>query len=138
RQLALVGRQRAQDLEAGDDVQAAVEPAAVRDRVQVSADDDEALRVAGGGGPEVPGRVAVDGDAVDARQLLAEPVVGGLPGVGPGDALRSVLVSGEAPELSQSLDRPRGVDLAHVGNLAARGRRRARLSDLPGSPERPL
>ena len=46
-----------QHLGAGDDVEAAVEPAAVRHRVDVAADEDGALRLAGEREPLVAGRV---------------------------------------------------------------------------------
>src|SRR6185437_16123696 len=95
RQRALLGRERAQDLETGDDVQAAVEPAAVGHRVEVAADDDEALGLTGRRGPQVAGLVVLDADAVDLRELGAEPVVRLLPFVGPRDALGAVVVAGE-------------------------------------------
>ena len=53
RRLALLG-DPTQHLDAGDDVQASVEPAAVRHRVDVAADEDGALRVAAEREPLVP------------------------------------------------------------------------------------
>jgi hypothetical protein len=90
----LVG-ERAQDLEAGEDVQRAVEPAPVRDGIQVAAEDDGPLGVARQRRPGVPRGVPVDLDARDPVELGAQPVAGGDPRVGPGDALGAVLVPGQ-------------------------------------------
>ena len=124
RQRPRLGRLRAQHLEAGEDVEDPVEPPAVGHRIQVPADDDEALGVARRGGPEVAGRVALDADAVDGGELVAEPVVGRLPGVGPRDALGAVVVAGQALELAQVRNDSARVDRCHAGNLTPRGRGR--------------
>ena len=99
-----VFRDAAQDLDPGDDVQRAVEPAAVRHGVDVAADEHRALGLPGEREPLVAGLVdllrrARPGD------LLAKPRAGRLPGLRPGDPLRSVLVPGELAELLQLGDR---------------------------------
>jgi hypothetical protein len=113
RQRARLAGLRAQHLQAADDVQRAVEPAPVGHRVQVPADDHEALRVARGRRPDVARRIALHGDAVDPGELAAEPVVGGLPRVGPRNTLRAVVVAGQPGELAQPGHGPAGVDGRH-------------------------
>src|ERR671914_2466439 len=56
---ALLGGEDAHDFEGADDVQGAVEPASVRDRVYVSAEDDGPLCVTRGCGPDVAGLVGL-------------------------------------------------------------------------------
>ena len=85
------GGQRAHDAERGEEAERAVEPAAGRDRVDVRPDDDEALRraVARQRGPDVPRRVALDGDR-QVLELREQPVARGLPVRRPREAPRAV------------------------------------------------
>ena len=88
-----------QHLGSGDDVEAAVEPAAVPDRVDVTADQDGSLRVAGQRPPVVAGFVALTIE----RQPVEQPVEPGpcsVPRVGPRDPLRTVLVARELLQLA--------------------------------------
>ena len=93
-----------QHLRAGDDVEAPVEPAAVRDRVDVAADQDGALRVAAQRPPVVAGRVALDARAAGPREPV-EPRARRVPRLGPRDPLGPVLVTGELLQLAQSARR---------------------------------
>jgi hypothetical protein len=84
----------AENLDGGHHVERAVEPAAVRDGVDVTADYKRAVGVAPQREPLVPGLV----DLVvgrDAGELLAEPLAGARPRLRPRDALRAVLVRRE-------------------------------------------
>ena len=110
RRRGLVG-ERAQHLERRDDVERAVQPAAVGHGVEVAADDHAALGVARQRRPGVAGLVALDLDAVDLRQLAPQPVLRGEP--------RSVQATRWAPssfpvrrrELAQARDGARRVDV---------------------------
>ena len=84
----------------GEHVQAAVEPAAVRHRVHVPADQERALGRAARACPQVAGRVDLDLDR-QRRELPAQPVARRGPGVRQGDALGAVLVAGELAQLAQ-------------------------------------
>ena len=82
----------AQDLDARDDAERAVEPAAVRHRVDVAPEEDRALRPACEREPLVAGRV----DRLlrsGLGDLVAKPGARLLPGLGPRDALCAVLVA---------------------------------------------
>jgi hypothetical protein len=96
---ALPRGEHAHDLQRGDGVECAVEPAAVGDGVYVPAEEDGLLRVAGGSGPEVSSLVAFDLDAVYLIELALEPVAGLDPLVGPGDPAGAVRAAGEVGEL---------------------------------------
>ena len=78
-----------QHLGAGDDVEAAVEPAAVRDRVDVAADQDGALGLAAQRPPVVAGCVALALEREPVEQA-DQPDAGGVPRVRPRDALGAV------------------------------------------------
>ena len=82
----------AHDLHAGHDVQRAVEPTAVRDRVDVTPDEDCPFRVSAEGEPLVPRFVDLLFDA-GSGELLAQPCACALPRLRPSDSLRSVLVA---------------------------------------------
>ena len=92
-------------LDAGEDVEAAVEPAAVRHRVDVAPDEERALRGAGQREPLVAGLVDLLLGA-GRDNLLAQPLARALPGLGPGDSLRPVLVAGQLLQLAQLGDGP--------------------------------
>ena len=131
-----------QHLDAGHDVQAAVEPAAVRDRVDVAADQQRAL----GGAPQREPLVARLVDLLDRaglRDLAAEELARLLPGLRPGDPLRAVLVAGErrsswssatvragssaiAAILSTSVDRDKNWRVVNAAVAAPLPRRAAR------------
>ena len=96
-----------QHLHPGHHVQAAVEPAAVRHRVDVPADQQRPVGLAREREPLVPGLVDL---LRGERALVAQPLARPLPGLGPGDALRAVLVAGQLLELAQLLDRAGGVE----------------------------
>ena len=85
-----------QDLHGRDDVEAAVEPAAVRHGVDVAAEQQRALGGARQREPLVPGLVDL---LLGPRRddLLAQPLPRALPRLGPRDALRAVLVAGQLP-----------------------------------------
>ena len=87
-----------QHLGAGDDVQRAVEPAAVRHRVEVPADDQRPLGVAGQRPPLVARLVELHLDPVE---LPGHPVLGLHPRVRPGHTLGAVLVAGQLLQLAE-------------------------------------
>ena len=91
--LALLG-DPPQHLHRREDVQAAVEPAAVRDGVDVAAEQDSPLGAAAQRQPAVAGLV-VSASRRQARELGGEPLLRRCPRLGPGDPLGAVLVSGE-------------------------------------------
>ena len=102
RRLALLG-QPSQHLDAAHDVEAAVEPAAVRHGVDVAADEQRALGGAAQREPLVAGLVDLLLDR-HGGELPAQPLARPLPRLRPGDALGAVLVSGQLLELAQLLD----------------------------------
>ena len=73
----------------------------------MTAEQERALRGARQREPLVPGLVdlllGADGD-----DLLAQPLAGALPGLGPRDALRAVLVAGQLLQLAELRDGPSG------------------------------
>ncbi len=95
-------------------VEAAVEPAAVRHRVDVAADQQRALGRAGEREPLVSRLVDLL-HRPRAGDLLAQPAARRLPGVRPGDALGAVLVAGQLAELLQLGDGARGVERHAAG-----------------------
>ena len=79
---------------AGDDVEGPVEPAAVRNRVDVTADENRALGLALKREPLVAGGVdRLMGCRLD--RALAKPFTSALPRVRPRDPLGAVVVPGE-------------------------------------------
>ena len=108
-------RDSAQNFDAGDDVECAVEPAAVRDRVDVAADEDGPVRGAAQGEPLVACRV--DGLLRSGSfQLPAQPLAGLLPGLGPRDPLSAVVVPGQLLELAELIDGSAGLQ-RHAATL---------------------
>ena len=89
--------QPAHHLHAGEDVQRPVQPAPVRNRVDVSPDQHGLPGAARQRPPLVSGRVHLGID----RHLLVEPLLRAHPGVRPGDPLRAVLVAGELLQLAE-------------------------------------
>ena len=94
-----------QHLDCRDDVEAAVEPAAVRHRIDVAAEQERALRLARQREPLVPGLVDLLLGA-GRHDLLAQPLARALPRLGPRDTLRAVLVAGQLLQLPQLRDGP--------------------------------
>ena len=93
-----VGRDPPQHLDARHDVEAAVEPAAVRHRVDVPADEQRPVGAAREREPLVARLVDLL-DRAGRRDLPAEPLARLLPRVGPGHALGAVLVPCQLAEL---------------------------------------
>ena len=89
-----------QHLEAAEQAEGAVEPAAVGDGVDVAADDERLRALAGQRDPLVSGGVEFDLD-VEPLQAGVEPAPGLRPGVGPAQALRAVLVLGQLAQRPQ-------------------------------------
>src|SRR5215218_2214732 len=106
RRLALL-RDPPQHLEAGQHVQTAVQPAPVRHRVDVTADQERPLRPATQREPLVPRLVDLELGA-GRRDLRSQPLARALPRLGPGDPLRTLGVPRQLPELAQLLHRPSG------------------------------
>jgi hypothetical protein len=116
RRLALLG-DPAQHLGGGDDVERAVEPAAVGDRVEMPAEDERALVGAAQRPPLVAGRIEA---LLRARaiELPRHPLLRAAPGICPGDPLRPVLVARQLLQLAQLGDRSGGIE-GHGRNLTA-------------------
>ena len=108
----------AQDGQAGQDAEAAVQPAAVRHGIQVTAEDQGLRRVSREGDPVVPGGVLVLFDG-QIRQFLPVPAAGLQPGVGPGDSLCAVFVAGQGAELLELGDGLVRVDDVRNGSAPA-------------------
>ena len=69
----------------------------------MAADQERPVGLAAEREPLVPGLVDLLLDR-DAGELAAQPLARPRPRLGPGDALRAVLVAGQLPELAQLLD----------------------------------
>jgi hypothetical protein len=128
RWVALLG-DAAQDLNSGDDVERAVEPPAVGDRVDVAPDQKGAVRGSGQGEPLVSGLVRLLLDA-ERIQLPGEPFACADPGIRPRHALGAFFVAGELPKLCQLFDSAAGGE-RHGGQLY-------KLPGLMGRGSRPL
>jgi hypothetical protein len=92
--------QATEHLEAGEDSQAAIEPTAIGNGVEMTPEDESTIRVAAKRGPGVPRGIEV----VLHRQLCQFALKPGArfePGFTPGDALRSVIVRRERAKLVQ-------------------------------------
>jgi hypothetical protein len=122
-------RNPAQDLDARNDVERPVEPTAVRDGVDVPADQERAVGSASEGEPLVPCLVALLLDA-ERLELPGEPFARADPCVRPRDALGAFLVAGELAKLIQLFDGAAGVE-RHGGQLY-------KLPGLMGRGSRPL
>ena len=108
RRLALL-RDPAQHLRAGDDVERTVEPAAVRNRVEVAADEQLPLRSPAKRPPLVARLVELHLRA-GSLELGRHPLLRLDPGVGPGHALGAVLVARQLSELLQLRNRACGIE----------------------------
>ncbi len=111
----------AQHLCAREDVEAAVEPAAVRHGVHVAADQDGALGVASERVPVVSRSVPLDLER-QIGERVGEPRAAPRPGLRPGDALCAVLVPGQRAELVEPGHDAGGVERHRPDtNAVARG-----------------
>ena len=106
RRLSILG-DPPQHFGAGDDVQRAVQPTAVRHRVEVTAEQELLVRGTGQRPPLVARLVELHLDPVE---LGRHPVLRLHPGVRPRHALRAVLVAGQLLELTQLGDGSLGVE----------------------------
>ena len=97
-----------QNLHAGQHVQAAVEPAPVRHRVHVSADEQRPLAGAGQGRPEIPRGIRMGLDR-QPRELRLQPGAGLHPHGRERHALRAVLVAGQGAQFLELGDGALGV-----------------------------
>ena len=111
---------------------AAVEPAAVGHRVQMPADDHEALGVAGAVAQLLPAASVSTADAVDPVQLGAQPIARRHPRVRPGHALRAVVVAVSRP--APAGPRRRGRRRSPPCRKPNASRSDGPLTILPGSP----
>ena len=127
----------AQDLQAAQDAERAVEPAPVRDGVDVAAEHDGVGRRPLEDRPEVAGLVRVDAHR-QVGEALDEPRARLRPGVGPRDALGAAVVLGQGAQRAQVRERAVGIGLGghRVRNITVRAGvppRRANPSSRPGS-----
>src|SRR5262249_5188771 len=97
RPAVVFGVETAQDFERGEEVEAAIQPAAVGHGIQMATEEQCFFGGAGQSDPVVGGRIVMMLDGQTA-QLGSEPLARFEPGVGPGDALRPVCVAGEGAE----------------------------------------
>ena len=110
-----LGRDSAQHLDAGHDVESAVQPAAVRHRVDVATDEDRLVGGAAQGEPLIARRV--DRLLRPAPfDLASQPLSRALPGLRPSNPLRAVLVPGQLLELAKLVDGPAGLQ-RHAATL---------------------
>ena len=102
--LAVVLRvEAAQNLDAGQRVEGAIEPAAVRHRIDMAADQERLFGFAAQCRPKIPGFIGMN----FGRQFIefpAEPGAGFRPSRREGDALRAVFVAGQVPQFLQFRD----------------------------------
>ena len=108
-----LGGDPAQDLEPGHDAQAAVEPAAVRHGVQVTADQQLTIRPAAQCHPEIGGLVQLTLHG-QAGELAAKPRPRRRPRGGEGDALRSAGVARQPAQLLQIGDHDARIKGPHM------------------------
>jgi hypothetical protein len=90
-----------QNLDAGHRIEATVEPAAIRDRIDVAADQQRLRGFAAQRGPEIPRLIAVRLDSRDRLRLLAQPCARLRPGLSKCDTLRAVCVAGQGAQFLQ-------------------------------------
>ena len=81
-----------QNLHPGERIQATIEPAAIRHRINMPADEERFLRFAAQGRPKISGFVAMRLRG-NSGQLCPQPVPRSRPGLRKGHALRAVLVA---------------------------------------------
>jgi hypothetical protein len=94
--VTLLGGEDAHNFEGANHVQGTVEPASVRHRVYVSAEDNGTLRVTGCRGPDVAGLVGLYlGYAFYILELAPEPLAGLHPLPCPRDAAGALGTTGE-------------------------------------------
>jgi len=107
--LGVFGRKAPQDFQAGQDVEAAVEPAAVGHRIDMASDHEGPVRLSRQGAPKIPRGIPMDLDR-ESRQLAFEPLPRRGPGRGESHPLGPVGVGGELPQLLQFGDGAGGID----------------------------
>ena len=123
--------------------EAAVEPAAVRHGVDVRADDDDLVGLAGDRRPQVPGDVALDG-GVGLGQLAEQPLARRAPILAPRQPARPVRPTRQLRQLVQVLERTLPVEVRHArddrgdprGRLAGARSLEDRFADLRATPVR--
>jgi len=98
------GIDAADDFDAGDEVEASIEPAAVRYGVDVAADEKGLIGFAVEGEPEVSGCIEVGFDG-EFGHFGFQPIARGLPNGGERDALGTIVIAGEGAEFLQIHDR---------------------------------
>ena len=87
-------RETAQHFETRGHAQAAIQPAAVRHRIEMAAEDQRLLRRARQRGPAIAGGIVMVLDR-QTLDLGLKPIARFQPGIGPRHALRAVLVGGQ-------------------------------------------
>src|SRR5579871_6768394 len=112
RAAVILVRKSPKDLQGGHHTQTAIQPSAIRNRVEMASQDQRLFRVSGQGDPAIPCGIIVILDG-QAGKLRPEPLASLEPSVAPSDPLRTVLVSGESPEFLKLCHRSLSVD-AHV------------------------
>ena len=103
----------AKNFDGGQRVQTAVEPAAVRDGIDVSADEERLRRFAAQGCPKVPGFIGPNIRA-ERFEFFPEPGPRFRPRLGESHALRAIFVAGEFPKFFEFCNSARGCRL-HCG-----------------------
>jgi hypothetical protein len=98
----------AEDFDSSEDVEATVEPATVRDRIHVAADEQGAFGLASQSRPEITCGIRVNFDR-KCFELFLEPIAGGEPRLGKGDALSAVFIGGETAQVFEFGDCAFGV-----------------------------
>jgi len=104
------------DFDSGEDVEATIEPAAVRHGINMTADEHGAVGLAAESGPEIARSVGVNFDR-KCFEFLLQPIAGGEPRLGEGHALSAVFIGGEAAEVFKLGDGAFGIEGTHYGAL---------------------
>jgi hypothetical protein len=107
-----------EDLKPGENAEAAVKPAAVGNRIQMTAEHERAFGGSGQSNPVVPCGVVVMFDGEPA-ELLLEPCTRAQPDGRPRDALGSVFVRGQRTKLLQMHDDSASIDHGKLGYQTA-------------------
>ena len=99
RRLAVVLRiDAAKNLDARDDIQATIEPPAIRHGINVPADEQGSFRFTVQGCPKIPRCIAMDFDR-ERFEFFLKPLARLDPRWGEGDSLRAVLIAGQRAKL---------------------------------------
>ena len=126
----VLGVEASENLDPGQHIEAAIEPAAIGHRVDVTANEQGAVTLAAQRAPEIARGVGMNHHR-QRREFFPEPGAGLGPGRSERHALRAVFVAGQGAQFLEFGDRPFRVQRrAHAKSAKSRGAR-TRLLPLP-------